>query len=255
MIMDNLRSSLHRSACAVKAPASAGCQEVECDDCGLDPICTVLDYAEEDSGVPEGVLLRRRPVARGETLFHYDDPFRSIYAVKSGSFKSYIPNEKRAEQVVGFHLAGELIGAEAMAKAHYPCTARALENSSVCELRLERLPDAGRPLEALQRSIIELLGQEVAFNHELISSLVHQSAEQRVAGFLLSISDRLQRRGLPGVEFTISMSRSDIGNYLGLASETVSRILTRFHKTKLIWLQRKRTRLLDRETLARLAAG
>jgi len=237
--MNKLRMAGHRSACS-SGLCPDGCTEVECEDCGLDPICVVLDYAGEESGVPEGILVRRRPIERGETLFHKGDPFRSLYAVKSGTFKTLISHQGRPDQVVGFHLPGELIGAEAMAGEHYPCTARALEASSVCELCLELLPDAGRPLEALQRSIIELLGKEVAFNHELIGSLVHQSAEQRVAGFIMSLSDRLQRRGMPGDDFNLGMSRSDIGNYLGLASETVSRIMTRFQKQGLIRIQRKR---------------
>lgn len=250
--MDKLRIAGHRAACS-SGLCSDQRTEVECEDCGLDPICMVLDYAEAESGVPEGVLVRRRPIERGETLFHKGDPFHSLYAVKSGSFKTLIPRDDRPDQVIGFHLPGELIGAEAMAGESYPCTARALEKSSVCELRLDRLPDAGRPLEALQRSIIELLGKEVAFSHELIGSLVHQSAEQRVAGFLLSLSERLQRRGMPSADFTLSMSRSDIGNYLGLASETVSRIFTRFQKQDLIRIQRKHIFMKDLRGLVKVS--
>lgn len=242
--MDTPRIAGHRSACSAGL-CSGGQPEVECEDCGLDPICLVLDYADEESGVPEGVLIRRRPVERGEALFHQGDPFHSIYAVKSGAFKTLIPHADQADQVIGFHFPGELIGTEGMAVAAYPCTARALANSSVCELRLDRLPDSGRPLEALQRSIIELLGREVTFSHELIGSLVHQTAQQRLAGFLLSLSERLQRRGLPGRDFTLSMSRSDIGNYLGLAGETISRLLTRFQQQGLIRIQRRRIVILD----------
>lgn len=212
----------------------------------------VLDYAEESSGVPEGVLLRRRPVERGETIFRQDDAFCSIFAVKSGSFKTVMSHTGTSRQVIGFQFPGELIGVEAMSQKNYPCTARALEKSSVCELRVARLPESGRPLEALQASIIELLGKEVAFNHQLVSSLVHQSAEQRIAGFILSLSNRLARRGLPSLEFTLTMSRTDIGNYLGLASETVSRVLTRMGRSGAIHLQRKRITVLDRNALEQL---
>jgi CRP/FNR family transcriptional regulator len=227
--------------------------EVECQDCGLDPMCSILEYAEEDSGVPEGILLRRRPVDRGETIFRKGDLFHSIYAVKSGSFKSYVPHVDHPDQVVGFHLYGELIGSEGMAEGSYPYTARALERSSVCELRLEKLSQTGRSLEELQGALIKMLGKEVAFGHELIATLVHQSAEQRIAGFILSMSERLQRRGIPSVEFNISMSRSDIGNYLGLAGETVSRILTKMQKQGVIRLQHKRIVVLDPRELDRLA--
>lgn len=252
--MDKPRLSTHRSQCEAESLLEA-LLEVDCEDCGLDPICMVLDYAEESSGVPEGVLLRRRPVERGEAIFHQDDPFCSIFAVKSGSFKTFMAHTGGSKQVIGFQFPGELIGVEAMSQKNYPCTARALEKSSVCELRVARLPESGRPLEALQASIIELLGKEVAFNHQLAAALVHQSAEQRIAGFILSLSSRLARRGLPSLEFTLTMSRADIGNYLGLASETISRVLSRMSRSGAIRLQRKRILILDRNVLQQLTDG
>ena len=252
--MEKSRFSTHRPQCEAQKILDA-LIEVDCEDCGLDPVCVVLDYAEQASGVPEGVLLRRRPVERGETIFHQQDPFRSIFAVKSGSFKTFTVQAGESKQVVGFQFPGELIGVEAMSRKTYPCTAKALQKSSVCELRVARLPESGRPLEALQASIIELLGKEVAFNHQLVSSLVHQSAEQRISGFILSLSSRLARRGLPSTEFILTMSRTDIGNYLGLASETVSRILTRMSRSGAIRLQRKRIGILDRNILEQLSSG
>ncbi|MES9958860.1 MAG: helix-turn-helix domain-containing protein [Sedimenticola sp.] len=242
-----------RTAC--KADKQAVSAEVECQNCGLDPICSILDYAEERSGVPEGVLLRRRPVSRGETIFRKDDPFHSLFAVKAGSFKTYIPRFDHTDQVVGFHLVGEMLGSEGMANGSYPYTARALENSSVCELRLEKLEDSGKPIEELQQGIIELLGKEVAFSHELIASMVHQTSEQRVAGFLSSLSHRLHRRGMPSQEFNMGMSRSDIGNFLGLAGETVSRVLTKFQKQGLIRLKHKRVTILDAAAVQQMATG
>ncbi len=227
--------------------------EVACQACGLDPICAVLDYSEPESGVPEGVLLRRRPLGRGKPLYREGDVFHSIYAVKSGSFKSQVSRTDGRTQVVGFHLPGELIGVEAMSGDRYLCTARALENSSVCELRIDRLPESNRSPQAIQQSIIEILGREVTFGHELVSSLVHQSAEQRIAGFLLNLSERLHRRGIPNQDFNLGMSRSDIASYLGLASETVSRILSKLQQHRLIRLQHRRARLLDPAALKALS--
>lgn len=247
----DMPTKIDHGCCCTSGPA--GVLEVECENCGLDPMCDLLGYAEEGSQVPEGVLLRRCPVSRGETIFRKGDPFRSIFAVKSGSFKTYVPKTDKQDQVVGFHLMGELIGAEGFAGKAYPYTARALEDSSVCELRLEGLGETGRSVEAVQQGIITLLGGEVAFNHELISTLVHQSADQRIAGFLVSLSTRLQRRGLPQTEFKMGMSRSDIGNYLGLASETVSRVLTRFQQSDFIRLNHKRLVIVDRDALTAVA--
>ncbi len=227
--------------------------EVSCDLCALDPMCSILEYGANEEKIPEGVLLRCRPVSRGETIFRKDDPFRSVFAVKSGSFKTYVPKPDRGDQVVGFHLVGELIGSEGLSGELYPFTARALEESSVCELRLNRLAESGYELETIQKGIIQLLSSEVTFNHELISSLVHQSADQRIAGFLLSLSQRLLRHGMQQKSIRLSMSRSDIGSYLGLASETVSRILTKLQKSGFIHLQHKNLEILDATALAQLA--
>ena len=152
-----------------------------------------------------------------------------MLAVKSGSFKTLLPSQSGQDQVIGFHFPGETMGTAGVAEGVYPCTARALEAGNICEVRMERLEESGKSTEMLQRAIIEMLGKEVSFNNSLMTSLIRQSAEQRVGAFLLNLSQRLQARGRPGEEFSLSMSRSDMGSYLGLASETVSRVLTRFH--------------------------
>lgn len=239
--------------CESRACPEGERKEVECEDCGLDPLCLLLDYAGDDSGLPAGILLRRQSVARGESIFRKGDPFRSLFAVKSGSFKTLNPVAEGPDQVIGFHLPGELIGVEGVAGGSYSCTARALEPSSICELRMERLPESGRPMDILQRGIIELLGKEVAFQHALKTPLIRQSAEQRIAAFILNMSQRLEQGGMGGNAFTLSMSRSDIGSYLGLASETVSRVMTRFQKMGLLDIQRKRVFLDNPSRLAEFA--
>lgn len=252
--MDKFFSNIHSARRGVPEHSDST-SELECKECGLDPVCAVLDYAEESSGIPEGILLRRRPVRRGETLFCQGDRFHSIYAVKSGSFKTLMLHPGRANQVIGFQFPGELIGVEALSLNSYSCSARALQQSSVCELSIARLPESGRPPAVLYASIIKLLGREVTFNHQLIASLVHQSAEQRLCGFLLSLSKRLAQRGFSGREFTLTMSRTDIGSYLGLASETVSRVLTRLDRSGAIRLRRKRILVLDRIALQEMVSG
>jgi len=229
--------------------------EVACNACGLDPMCSLLEYGEAGSGVPEGILLRRRPVTRGEKIYLKGDAFYSVFAIKSGSFKSAMTTAGQHEQVVGFHLAGELMGAEGMAQGIYPSTASALEPSQVCELSIDRLPEAGKSLELMQQRIIQLLGQEVAFNHELLTTLVHKRADQRVSGFLLNLSNRLKYREMPDTEFSLEMSQSDIGSFLGLANATVSRVLTRLHKSSIIVLKYRGIRILDGDALREIAQG
>ncbi len=197
--------------------------------------------------------MRRRPVARGATLFEMGEPFHSIFAVKSGAFKSVIRDGTGASTVVGFYLPGELIGTEAYAGGRYSATVRALENSSVCELRMDRLSQSGRPLEEIQHAIITLLSQDLSSVRALQAELIRQSGPQRVAAFLVGFAHRLDERGLGAGEFRLPMSRSDIASYLGLASETVSRIFTRFQRQGLIRVRGKRTCLIDLPGLRKIA--
>ena len=229
---------VEQSPCGNQGCSGKPDREVDCRNCSLDPLCLLLEYAEDDSNLPEGILLRRRPVARGETIFRTGDPFHSVFAVKSGSFKTLLPSQSGQDQVIGFHFPGETMGTAGLVAGN------------MCEVRMERLEESGKSTEMLQRAIIEMLGKEVSFNNSLMTSLIRQSAEQRIGAFLLNLSQRLQARGRPGEEFSLSMSRSDMGSYLGLASETVSRVLTRFQKAELIQLDKKRVQLISLERLA-----
>ncbi|MET0067903.1 MAG: helix-turn-helix domain-containing protein [Candidatus Thiodiazotropha sp.] len=241
--------------CCLPGPAKGEPpQEVACRECGLDPICQVLDYAEPESGVPDGVLARRTPIRRGEMLMAHNQPFHAIYAVKSGSFKALTWDLSNSERVVGFFLPGDLIGSDGLATKRYSYTVRALEESSVCSLEIDALTRVGRSREAIQEALITLLGQEMAMSHMVTTSLIQQNAEQRLAAFILSLARRSSLRGLSSQELGLSMSRSDIASYLGLARETVSRILTRFQKSRLIQLRKHTLKVLDSSALERLSA-
>jgi CRP/FNR family transcriptional regulator, anaerobic regulatory protein len=229
--------------------------EVACSECGLDPMCQILNYSEQGSGVPPGVLLRRQPVKKGEKLFSINQPFQALYAIKSGSFKATVLDVTQGERVVGFYLAGDLIGAEGMANHQHTYTVQALEQSSVCVLELCRLPETGRSTEAIQGALIEMLGQEVALNHLLTTSLIQQNAGQRMAAFLISLSTRSAARGFSRDQLELSMSRSDIASYLGLARETVSRILTRFQRKGLIRLHKQNLTLINHKGLEEVAGS
>lgn len=227
--------------------------EVDCSKCGLDALCKLLGYDEGEVSLPEGTLLRSQKVSRGETIFRTGDPFRSFFAVKSGSFKSLALPPQGQEKVVGFHFSGEIVGTDGIAGNTYTCTARALEASRICELRLEKLQHVACPQTDLKDGIISVLGDEITFSHELKVSLIHQNSEQRMAAFLMNVSSRMSERGMSGQEFRLSMSRSDIASYLSLASETVSRILMKIQKSGMIDIRNKSVRILDRNALERLA--
>lgn len=228
-------------------------REVRCDLCALDPVCGLLDYGEGNRAPPEGILLRRQSLARGETIFRSGDPFRSLFAVKSGSFMTLIKGDTGPDQVIGFHFAGDLIGADGMARESYPTTARALEPSSVCELRMARLPQCGRPLESMQRAIIAILGEEVAFCQTQTATLIRRSGDQRLAAFFLGLSRRHAARGMPDSRFKLTMTRTDIASYLGLSRETVTRGLSTLQRAGAIGVSGRHIQIERHETLARLA--
>ncbi len=227
--------------------------EVECELCGLDALCELLEYG--DSEHAQGALFRSRPVSRGETIFKAGDPFRSFIAVKSGSFKTTTVTPQGQEKVIGFHLAGEMVGTEGIALGHYTSTARALETGAICELRLDNLHQTDCPELELQNRVIAILGNEVAFIQGLHGTLIRQSSEQRLAAFLLSVYTRMDKRGISGKDFRLSMSRSDIASYLGLASETVSRILMKLQKISMIKIRNKQVQIADLDALEGLANG
>jgi CRP/FNR family transcriptional regulator len=219
-------------------------------------MCQVLDYAEPESGVPQGILLRRQPVSKGEMLFDIEQPFSAVYAVKSGSFKAMEPDLNGQDRVVGFYLPGDLIGVEGMANRYYSYAVRALEAGCVCVLEVDRLAESGRSAEAIQHALIEMLGKEVALTHSLTTSLIRQNAEQRLAAFILALALRTSIRGLGGDRVNLGMSRSDMASYLGLARETVSRVLTRFQREGLIQLQKNQSlMLLSRDGLQQVASS
>jgi CRP/FNR family transcriptional regulator len=229
--------------------------EVDCERCGLDSLCEFLDYGEGELDLPEGTLVRSRTVARGEAIFKEGDTFRSFIAVKSGSFKSTILTPQDEEKVIGFHLAGEMIGTEGITLGRYSSSARALETSAICELNLENMYKANGSLNELQNRVISILGNEIEFYQGLHGTLIRQSSEQRMAAFLMSIYNRMDKRGTSGTDFRLSMSRSDIASYLGLASETVSRILMKLQKLGMINIRNKQVQIADLGFLEEMASS
>jgi CRP/FNR family transcriptional regulator, anaerobic regulatory protein len=227
---------------------------VACQDCGLDPLCQVLEYGEQDGEAVSAILQRRQPIQRGALLFSTNQSFFAVFAVKSGSFKAVSLDFTGKERVVGLFLPGDLIGVEGIANQVYLYAVRALEESSVCRLEIDHLAQSGRSTEKLQDALIRLLGHEIVMNRIVTTSLIQQNAEQRLSAFLLSISKRYGLRGLPELQFELRMSRSDIGSYLGLARETVSRVLNKFQKSGLIGLRNHVVRVLNREGLEKVTA-
>jgi CRP/FNR family transcriptional regulator len=207
-------------------------------------------------GLPRGDMQRleqlispRGPVEEGEHLFRIGDPLRVLYAVRGGFFKTYVVEPSGREQVLGFHLPGELIGLDAIWPQRHQCNAIALNTASVCELPYAQITELSRQLPGLQNSMLRLLSKELALSHSLAGDF---TAEERIAGFLLSLSSRMKVRGYSETHLTLAMSRRDLANYLRLATETVSRVFSRFEKEKLLSVDRREVTLRDHAKLALL---
>jgi CRP/FNR family transcriptional regulator len=218
---------------------------LSCEDCSLHRLCLPIGISAEDMERLDRIIKRKRPLARGEHLFRIGDRFRAIYAVRSGSVKTYTLTDNGSEQVTGFHLPGELVGLDAISPERHQCAARALETSSVCEIPFDRLEDLTVKIPALHHQLLRVMSQEILDEQGMLLLLGKKTAEERLAALLLSLSGRYHERGFSANEFRLSMSRNDIGNYLGLAVETVSRMFTRFQNEGILSVQRKNVRLLD----------
>ncbi len=238
------------SANVIPLPA----RKVECRDCTLFQLCLPIGVDQADLALLDRIIKRRRPVKRGEQLYRAGDVFESIYAVKSGSFKTSTITEEGREQITGLHLPGELFGMDAISSGMHCCSAMALERSSVCEIPFDQLEELGAQLPSLMRQTVRIMSKEI-LRDKRIMQITKNSAPGRLAAFLLGLSERFRERGFVAQEYRLSMSRVDIGNYLGLADETVSRLFTRFQEEGLLAVERRHIRLIDVPRLQAVARG
>ncbi|MEE9494687.1 MAG: fumarate/nitrate reduction transcriptional regulator Fnr [Gammaproteobacteria bacterium] len=229
--------------------------KVACQQCSLREICLPVGVNQDEIEQLDEIIGRKKPLNKGDYLYHIGDKFNSIYAVRSGSLKSFCTTESGEEQITGFHLPGELVGLDAIADNAHPVTARALETTSVCEIPFDKLNDLSGKLIGLRKQILRVMSREIKEDHHNMLLLGQKTAEERLAAMLMSISGRQKIRGFSPNEFFLTMSRGDIGNFLGLALETVSRLFGRFQEEKLIQVNRKYITIIDMEKLTKLAGS
>lgn len=226
--------------------------KASCHQCSLSNLCLPLALEDNDLDRLEDIVRQGRVFDRGEHIFDQSMPFRSCFAVRSGAVKTSIVTESGEEQVTGFYLPGELIGLDSMSDNHYACTARALERTNVCEFPVDKLEELTVKLPDLQHHLYYLMSQEIRNSHQLALLLSKNTAEERIAALLLSLSSRFQRRRLSGTRFSLPMPRNDIANFLGLAVETVSRVFTRFQQQGLIKARGREVELQDLDALQKI---
>ncbi|GGY32857.1 transcriptional activator protein anr [Bacterioplanes sanyensis] len=224
-----------------------------CQTCSLNALCLPLSLSDNDMERLDDIIRRGRPIQKGQLLFQQGEDFQSVFAVRTGALKTYTLASNGEEQITGFHLASELIGLAGYDNGQYPLTAKALETTTVCEIPLTQLEALADDLPDLRRQLMRTMGTEIRHDQNMMLLLSKKNAEERVASFLLDISQRYARRGFSANHFRLPMSRVDISNYLGLAVETISRVFTRFQKNGLIETQGKEVILQDVATLQQLA--
>jgi CRP/FNR family transcriptional regulator len=233
-------------------PISLVTIKAACSQCSLHELCLSEGLTREELDKLDTLVGARRKLKRQQNLYRAGDPFEAIYAVRTGFFKTDVLLEDGREQVTGFQMAGEILGMDGIGTEVHSCNAVALEDSEVCVIPFSQLEQLSREIQALQRNFHKVMSRELVRDQGLMMLLGTMRAEERLAAFLLNMSQRFTARGYSPAEFHLRMTREEIGSYLGLKLETVSRAFSRFQEEGLIAVQQKHIRILDGEGLKKL---
>ena len=223
-----------------------------CATCNLRELCLPSGLSEPELDQLDALVNVRRKVKRGESLYRAGQTFDAIYAIRSGFFKSRVTYEDGRDQVTGFSMGGEILGMDGIGLGRHNCDAVALEDSVVCSIPYARLEELSREINGLQRHFHKMMSREIVRESGVMMLLGVMRAEERIAAFLLNMSQRLGARGFSPLEFHLRMTREEIGSYLGLKLETVSRLFSRFQEEGLIQVQGRAIKLLDIGALKQL---
>lgn len=224
----------------------------QCARCDLRDLCLPAGLDSADVDRVDQVVADRTSLKSGDVLYHAGSPFRALYVIKSGALKTQAVSEGGELQVLGFHLPGEIMGFDALATERHQCDAEALEASSVCRLPYAELERICAAVPGLQRQFMRLVSREIGDDHDHMAMMGRNQAISRLALFLHSLSKRQSRLGRSPDQLTLSMSRADLANYLGLVLETVSRLFGRLQDMGLIEVRRRQVKILDMPGLKEL---
>ena len=223
--------------------------KVACSACNLRELCLPVGLSDEELSSIDDIIGTRRTVRRGESLFHAGEAFTALYAVRTGFFKTVVSAADGREQVTGFQMAGELIGLDGISTDHHSCDAIALEDSQVCMIPYSQLETLSREVTLLQHQFHKIMSREIVREHGVMLLLGSMRAEERLAAFLLNLVQRLHARGFSSSELVLRMTREEIGSYLGLKLETVSRTFSKFAEEGIVEVKQRHVRILDTEAL------
>ena len=226
-----------------------------CSTCSLRELCLPVGLRPDEFEQLDTVIKQSHRLKKGEFLFRSGESFHSLYAIRTGFFKTTVASQDGRDQVTGFFMSGELIGMDGICTHSHSCDAVALEDSEVCELPFGHMEALSKEIPSIQTHFFRLMSREIVRDQGVMLLLGNMRAEERIAAFLLNLSQRLHHRGFAANDFILRMSREEIGSYLGLKLETVSRTLSRFHQEGLIVVAHKHIRLLKPELLNQMVSG
>lgn len=227
--------------------------KIACSNCNMRELCMPVGLNDEELRRVDQLVATRKTIKRGASLFHSGETFTSLYAIRIGFFKTSVATEDGRDQVTGFQMAGEIIGLDGIVDDRHTCEAIALEDSEVCVMPFDRLEEISREVSALQHHVHKIMSREIVREHGVMFSLGSMHAEERVAAFLLNLLQRLNARGFSHSELVLRMTREEIGSYLGMKLETVSRIFSKLADEKIIEVQQRKIVIRDTQALRRIA--
>jgi len=226
--------------------------KVACSNCNLRELCMPMGFDKSEMQRLDEVVATRVKVKQGSNLFCHGDPFTSLYAIRTGFFKTCVSTEDGREQVTGFQMAGEIVGLDGIVNDQHTCNAVALEDADVCVMPFANVEDLSREFPVLQRHVHKLMSREIVRENSILMLLGNMRAEERLAAFLLNLVQRLHARGFSQSEFILRMSREEIGSYLGMKLETVSRTFSKFSEEGIIEVKQRYVRILEPDALKKI---
>jgi CRP/FNR family transcriptional regulator len=226
--------------------------KVACSNCNLRELCMPVGLSDQDLLRIEEVVETKRKVKRGANLFSDGDTFSALYAIRTGFFKTCVATEDGREQVTGFQMAGEIMGLDGIVSDHHTCNAVALEDAEVCVMPFDQIENLSREVKALQHHVHKIMSREIVREHGVMLLLGSMRAEERLAAFLLNLVQRLHARGFSRSELVLRMTREEIGSYLGLKLETVSRTFSKFAEEGSIEVKQRHVQILDPQALQQI---
>jgi CRP/FNR family transcriptional regulator len=229
--------------------------KVACSSCNLRELCLPVGMSSEQLERLDAIVATRRAVARGHALFRAGESFQALFAVRAGFFKTSVSSEDGRDQVTGFQMAGELLGLDGIGTDTHTCDAIALEDSQVCVIPYHQLEDLSRELSDLQRQFHRIMSREIVRDHGVMLLLGSMRAEERLAAFLLNLTQRLRTRGFSASSLVLRMTREEIGSYLGLKLETVSRAFSKFQEDGILEVKQRQIRVLNADALQAMVNG